>query len=140
MVRTAAEQALYDQKVKLADEYAAVRAGTLDGVSWYEVENDMSHWVDDLRADIGWGWPIASNVNEWKGRGYHLVGHPTNANIGHWVAVHGFKNSGSITHYADSVHGTDFGWGWELNVPAHSDYDSAHFEWLMSNNSNGFVW
>jgi Peptidase_C39 like family len=112
---------------------------TWKGVSWYEVENDMSHWVDDLRADIGWGWPIASNVNEWNGSGYHLVGHPTNATIGHWVAVHGYKDSGDTTYYADSVHGTTF-WSWSDDVPAHSYISSARFEWLMSNNSKGFVW
>ena len=108
------------------------------GTQYYSVENDTSQWVSDLGFDIVHGYPIAANVNEWSGRGYHLVGHPTNANIGHWVAAHGFKDEGAITRYADSVHGTTF-WSWSDDVPAHSDYNSARFEWLMSNNSKGYV-
>jgi hypothetical protein len=64
---------------------------------------------------------------------------PTNADIGHWVAVHGYKDSGDTSYYADSVHGTTF-WSWSDNVPAHSYISNAHLEWLMSNNSKGFVW
>lgn len=109
------------------------------GVAWYEVENDMSQYEADLKADIGWGWPIAANINEWNGRGYHLVGHPTNADIGHWVAVHGYKDSGNTSYYADSVHGTTF-WSWSDNVPAHSYISNTRLEWLMSNYSKGYIW
>ncbi len=255
VVRSAAEQALYDQKVKIAQEYAAVRAGKLDyatyaadynayaaanglssshvspntvtmsentlalnqqkqytsyycgpataeeilnylgvttgphgesltqghlggscakgylctdqegGTDWYYnadyprpmkntltdwsgyqyyVETDMNQWVSTLLSDIDTGFPIASNVREWKdtdGGQYWLAGHPSNGTYtsGHWVAVHGYKNSGNTTYYADSVHGTTF-WSWSGSVPAHSYIGNLAFKWLMSNNSRGFIW
>lgn len=114
---------------------------TWKGVSWYEVENDMSKFVADLKADIGWGWPIAANTYERTGKANpHLKGHPTDHPIGHWIAVHGYKDSGDMTYYADSVHSTDFNWGWEDDVPTHSYIATEDLEWLMSNDSKGFLW
>ena len=100
----------------------------------------MSDWVEDLKADIGWGWPLASNVHEVAGSQHpHLVGHPVGSVIGHWIAVHGYKNSGATSYYADSVHGTTF-WSWSDDVPAHSYIDSDDLEWLMSDYPKGFLW
>lgn len=67
------------------------------------------------------------------------LGRPHDRDIGHWVAVHGHKDSGGTTYHADSIHGATF-WSWADDVPAHSYIDRDNFEWLMSNNSKGFVW
>lgn len=48
-------------------------------------------------------------------------------------------DSGATTRYADSVYGTTF-WPWSDDVPGHSYIDSDRFEWLMSNNSKGYIW
>lgn len=110
------------------------------GIDYYVVEKDTDLWVDDMIWSIsGMGNPIAANTYERANTGYHLVGHPVGSTIGHWVAVHGYKNGGSTTRYADSVYGTTF-WSWSDKVPGHSDFISARFGWLMSNNSKGYVW
>lgn len=109
-------------------------------IDYYLVANDTDTWIDDMIWSIsGMGNPIASNVNEWKGRGYHLVNHPTNLDIGHWVAVQGYKSSGSSTRYVDSIWGTDF-WPWSGDVEAHNYIPTSQFKWLMNNHSKGYIW
>jgi len=84
--------------------------GKVDSASQKKEANDLVVGIDE-----------AANAST-----PHLVGHPTNIVISHWISASGYRNSGSDTYYADSVHGTSF-WSWSKNVPA--------FSWLPSGNT-----
>lgn len=94
-------------------------------------------WELDLRSDIDGGWSIAGNVVESAG-GPHLVGHPTNETIYHWIAVMGYTNYGDYTTYVDSVHGDTQFWSWAANVPAQSTIDSGSLTTML--NGRGYIW
>ncbi len=93
----------------------------------------------DLVLDIDNAHPVAIDVYEVANTGYHLVGHPTNRTISHWVAAYGYASSGATTNYADSVHGVSTSViSWAASVPAYSPFASARFFSLF--NTYGFVW
>lgn len=97
-----------------------------------------STWQSDLTADVDNGWAIAGNTVEYSGTNNpHLVGHPTDLTIYHWIGIYGYQNYGNYTMYADSIHGTTF-WSWAVNVPATSSYSSSSMTTLL--NGRGFVW
>lgn len=99
-----------------------------------------STWQSDLTWDVDNGWAIAGNTVEYSGsQNPHLVGHPANLTIYHWIGIYGYQNYGNFTMYADSIHGTNFWPSWDGNVPAYTtDYPSSTMTTLL--NGRGFVW
>jgi hypothetical protein len=96
-----------------------------------------STWEADLKTDIDSGWAIAGNVVEYAG-GAHLVGHPTNETIYHWIAITGYTGFDTYTTYVDSVHGDTQFWSWAANVPPQSTISSGTMTSLL--NGRGYVW
>lgn len=97
-------------------------------------------FVQDLATDIGEGWPVVIGVQEEDGTGPHLTGHPTNQQINHWVAAHGYTNYGNGTTYDDSVSGDGWIWPWAYNVPPSSTIPSANMYTMMAQGGFGWVW
>jgi uncharacterized membrane protein len=118
---------------------------TLTNSSWYSAVNGTgvrggftsATWQADLGFDIDNGWAIAGNIVEYAG-GAHLVGHPGDKTIYHWIGIYGYSSSGASTRYADSVHGDTGFWPWAANVPAYSTISSSTMTTLL--NRRGFVW
>ncbi len=119
---------------------------TLTNSSWYSAVNGsgVAHggftqatWQADLGFDIDNGWAIAGNIVEYAG-GVHLVGHPGDKTIYHWIGIYGYSSSGGATRYADSVHGDTGFWTWAVNVPAYSTISSSSMTTML--NRRGFVW
>ena len=93
-------------------------------VSWYATWSGSSSYTTWLTYDIDNGFPLVAGIYERASSSTpHLVGHPTNIVISHWIAMNGYSSSGAQTYYADTVHGTSF-WSWSPNVPA--------FSWIAS--------
>jgi hypothetical protein len=89
---------------------------------------NTAQWESDLTIDIStWGQPIAGNLVEYSG-GIHLVGHPQNQTIGHWIAIYGYNLNGQNTLYGDSVSGDSWIWSWAANVPPYSSFSSSWTE------------
>jgi hypothetical protein len=95
-------------------------------------------WQADLGFDIDNGWSIAGNIVEAANTDPHLVGHPRNRWMWHWIAIYGYTSSGANTSYADSIHGASGFGSWAANVPAKSTISSANMTKLL--NGRGFVW
>lgn len=94
---------------------------------WYAISSGATNYVSWLTYDVDYHYPLVVGIDEAANASTpHLVGHPTNIVISHWISASGYRNSGSDTYYADSVHGTSF-WSWSKNVPA--------FSWLPSGNT-----
>jgi hypothetical protein len=95
--------------------------------AWYAVSSRATNYTTWLVYDIDNYHPLAVAVRELaNGSTPHLVGHPMNIQIDHWIAASGYQSAGASTYYADSVHGTTF-WSWGANVPA--------FSWISSGSS-----
>jgi len=60
----------------------------------------VSTYEGHLMADINAGYGLVGDVHEVPG-GPHLAGHPVSEEIFHYIAIDGYFNSGSTTHYAD---------------------------------------
>ena len=101
--------------------------------------NTYTVYESDLYADIGEGWSVILAVQEEKNAGPHLVGHPTNIVINHWVASYGYTEYGGNTAYADSVHGAG-SIPWNSSVPAYSTISSYNMWVMMSQGTFGWVW
>jgi hypothetical protein len=106
------------------------------GQSFYAAQYapSLTTYIADVTVDIYLGWPVAANVVEEANNTVHLVGHPTNQTIYHWVAIKGYNTNGNNTTYVDSVHGTTF-WSWSPNVPAQSTIPSNNM-YIMVNGKN----
>jgi hypothetical protein len=119
---------------------------TLTNSSWYVAVNGSgvqggftnTTYEADLTTDIYLGWPIAGNTVEIANQGPHLIGHPSNLGLNHWIAIYGYTSNGAYTKYADSIAGDAWIWSWAANVPAYSTYDSPDMTTLL--NGRGFVW
>lgn len=113
--------------------YVAVNGSGIAGGGF-----SQTTWQNDMVYDINHGWALAGNIIEYANQDPHLVGHPRNQTILHWIAVYGYDNNGGNTWYADSVHGDSWIWSWAANVPANSSFSSGSMTTLL--NQRGFVW
>lgn len=110
-------------------------AGYYEAVTWGAV--NTATFINDLQIDIYAGFPLLGNVSEVNGSP-HLVGHPLDQNILHWMAIYGYSSNGDNTSYADSVAGTTF-WYWSGDVPAYSGYTTSTLVTSMLAGM-GYVW
>jgi hypothetical protein len=105
-----------------------VGSATSSAINAYE--NDLEMDIAALRvALVGNAWEVPN--------GYHLVGHPGNAQIFHWFEIRGYQSSGASTMYEDSVHGAT-SIGWAGSVPAYSTLPSNHIVSIVG--GRGYVW
>ncbi len=114
------------------NDYVAV------GLPWVPSRSEIRTYERDLVTDInhGSGAPLAGDAYEVPG-GPHLVGHPADLTILHWFDIRGYRNSGAITDYEDSVHGaSSIGWG--ASVPAYSSLPSSAIVNIVG--ARGYDW
>ena len=105
-----------------------VSSATWSAINKYE--NDLEMDISAIRAPlVGDAWEVPN--------GYHLVGHPGNAQIYHWFEIRGYYGSGATTLYEDSVHGAT-SISWSSAVPAYSPLLSSHIVSIVS--GRGYVW
>jgi hypothetical protein len=105
-----------------------VSSATSSAISTYE--NDLEMDVSAIRAPlVGNAWEVPN--------GYHLVGHPGNAQIFHWFEIRGYFGSGTSTLYEDSVHGAT-SISWSGGVPAYSNLPSNQIVSIVG--GRGYVW
>ena len=125
-----------------------VMPGTLNyftNSSFYEAldansTNNYNAFASDLYTDIGQGWSVVIAVYEENNTTTpHLVGHPTNIVIKHWVASYGYTEYGANTAYADSVHNAT-SISWHQSVPAYSTISSYNMWIMMNQGGYGWVW
>jgi hypothetical protein len=105
---------------------------------WSPTRKQIRTYETDLVADINHrgGVPLAGDAYEVPG-GPHLVGHPAYATIFHWFDIRGYRHSGAITDYEDSVHGAT-SIGWSGSVPAYSALPSATIVYILG--ARGYDW
>jgi hypothetical protein len=114
------------------NDYVAV------GLPWVPSRSELRTYERDLVTDInhGSGAPLAGDAYEVPG-GPHLAGHPASQTIFHWFDIRGYRNSGAITDYEDSVHGaSSIGWG--ASVPAYSSLASSAIVNIVG--ARGYDW
>jgi hypothetical protein len=105
-----------------------VGSATSSAIQTYE--NDLEMDISSIRAAVvGNAWEVPG--------GYHLVGHPANAQIFHWFEIRGYYGSGGTTLYEDSVHGAA-SISWSGSVPAYSSLPSYQIVSIVS--GRGYVW
>jgi hypothetical protein len=105
---------------------------------WSPTSKQIATFEADLVTDVNTagGLPLAGNAYEVAG-GPHLVGNPVNQTIMHWIDIRGYRNSGAVTDYEDSVHNaTAIGWG--LNVPAYSSLATSTIVDILG--ARGYDW
>lgn len=88
-------------------------------------------FINNLSADVAVSSPIAGLAYEVAG-GPHLVGHPVNQTIGHWIEIGGYNTGTSQVWYADSAQNP-----WP-NVPAYSWFDMYTMEVILG--GAGYIW
>lgn len=106
--------------------------------------NTLSVYENDLPTDIKTGWPVAIGVQENPdtptSHTPHLVGHPTNITIQHWVGAYGFSNYGATTLYDDSVYNApSVSWYQDVTSPQNPISSSDMFT-MMEQGGYGWVW
>lgn len=108
------------------------------GLPWVPTAAQIAVYETDLVTDINHngGVPLAGDAYEVPG-GPHLVGHPADQTIYHWFDIRGYRNSGAITDYEDSVHGAS-SIGWAGTVPAYSSLPSATIVDIVG--ARGYDW
>lgn len=115
--------------------------------TWYVTQVGHQHdtsltvadYTADLVLDIDNAHPVAIDVYEQANTGPHLVKHPTNKIILHYVAAYGYDSSGATTMYADSVHGVPTSIiSWAAAVPAYSPFSNSSMFTLFS--PFGYTW
>jgi Tfp pilus assembly protein PilV len=116
----------YQGRNYYAPQYVA--SATSSAISTYE--NDLMYDISAIRA------PVVGDAWEVPG-GYHLNGHPGNAQIFHWFEIRGYYSYGATTLYEDSVHGAT-SISWSGNVPAYSSLPSYQIVSIVS--GRGYVW
>jgi len=105
---------------------------------WSPTNKQVRTYENDLVTDINRhdGAPLAGNAYEVPG-GPHLVGHPANQEIAHWFDIRGYRKSGTITEYEDSVHGAP-SIGWSTAVPAYAAMSSRTIVYILG--ARGYDW
>lgn len=115
------------------------RTGSYSG--FYRLSSSSFSAADfkrDFTADIDSSWPVGGNAWEVAGsQNPHLVGHPTNTDIFHWIAIYGYGSSGDTVAYADSVHNAP-SVSWYASVPAYSSISTSTMATIL--NGRGYVW
>jgi hypothetical protein len=108
------------------------------GLPWVPTASQIKVYQTDLVTDLNHngGVPLAGDAYEVPG-GPHLVGHPVNQTIYHWFDIRGYRKSGAITDYQDSVHGAS-SIGWAAAVPAYSSLPSATIVNIVG--ARGYAW
>jgi hypothetical protein len=108
------------------------------GLPWVPTAAQAAAYETDLVTDINHngGVPLAGDAYEVPG-GPHLAGHPANQTIYHWFDIRGYRNSGAITDYEDSVHGAS-SIGWAATVPAYSSLPSVTIVDIVG--ARGYDW
>jgi hypothetical protein len=86
-------------------------------------------FYNHLVADVAVSSPVAGLAWEVVG-GPHLVGHPANQNIGHWIEIGGYNST--QVWYADSATSV-----WS-SVPRYSWYDTNNMEIILG--GAGYIW
>jgi len=90
----------------------------------------VSAYESHLKSDINAGEGLVGNAYEVPG-GPHLPGHPDHL-IYHYIAIDGYSNNGSTTHYADPATTV-----WST-VPAYSNISSSLLVRIMG--GRGYYW
>lgn len=92
---------------------------------------------DNMTYDIDRNWLVGGNAWEVAGsQNPHLVGHPTNVDIYHWIAIYGYANWGDTTYYADPASGaSSLGW---TSVPRYSGISTNTLAVILD--GRGYVW
>ncbi|HEX6292742.1 MAG TPA: C39 family peptidase [Herpetosiphonaceae bacterium] len=92
---------------------------------------------DNMTYDIDRNWPVGGNAWEVAGsQNPHLVGHPTNTDIFHWIAIYGYANWGDTTYYADPASGaSSLGW---TSVPRYAGISTNTLAVILD--GRGYVW
>jgi hypothetical protein len=106
---------------------------------WSPTRRQLHRYERDLVADVNHrhhGVPLAGNAYEVPG-GPHLIGHPAGETVFHWFDIRGYRKSGKITDYEDSVHGAP-SVGWSAGVPAYSQLSSRVIVNILG--ARGYVW
>jgi hypothetical protein len=105
---------------------------------WSPTARQVRTYEIDLVTDINHngGAPLAGNAYEVPG-GPHLVGNPLDQTIFHWFDIRGYRDSGAVTDYEDSVHGAS-SIGWSGAVPAYSSLSSATIVDIVG--ARGYDW
>lgn len=119
-----------------------VGSGFYEAVDAYDsqTDNTTSTFESDLLTDINSGWPVVIGIAEFANTDPHLVGHPRDLTIYHWVAANGYFSSGADVNYDDSIHGDTQFWSWASNVPASSEFATSDMNTLMAQGGYGWVW
>jgi hypothetical protein len=105
---------------------------------WSPTPAQIRAYEIDLVTDINYagGVPLAGNAYEVAG-GPHLVGHPVNQTVFHWLDIRGYAASGGVTDYEDSVHGAS-SIGWSSAVPAYAELASSTIVSILG--ARGYDW
>jgi hypothetical protein len=90
----------------------------------------VSGYESHLKSDINAGEGLVGNAYEVPG-GPHLAGHPDHL-IYHYIAIDGYSNNGSTTHYADPATTV-----WST-VPAYSNISSSLLVRILG--GRGYYW
>jgi len=71
-------------------------------LSYSPTSSERSTFVQNLMFDVNNGWPVGGDA--WEEAYYpHLVGHPYNQTIFHYIEIGGYGSSGGTVYYADSA-------------------------------------
>jgi len=107
---------------------------------WYAVSQGSSGYPSWLVYDVDNGYPVVVDVYEKASASTpHLVGHPTDRVIMHWISARGYSSTGANSRYADSVHGSPVSWA--SSVPAYSwiSSGSSGLSYMMDTIPYGYV-
>ncbi|PWK16459.1 C39 family peptidase [Tumebacillus permanentifrigoris] len=104
-----------------------------------EASPSAATFKSDVTYTIDKGYPVSADVVE-NANGTHLVGHPTNLTIYHWIAIDGYSASGDNTQYADSASGGQgFSTAWNTaSIPTKSTLNSSTIAGMTS--GRGIIW
>jgi hypothetical protein len=103
------------------------------GMAWMSdppTTQQKADFSNRLAQDVSQSSPIAGLAYEVAG-GPHLVGHPVNQNIGHWIEIGGYNST--QVWYADSATSV-----WPNTVPTYSWFDTSTMEIILG--GAGYIW
>ncbi|SDT41252.1 C39 family peptidase [Microlunatus soli] len=122
---------------------AAINSVAPAGVRYYAqglntspTSGEKSTFKTRLVTDVNDGYGIAGNA--WEiANGPHLVGHPADRQIFHWIPIRGYSNSGGNTHYVDPASGAA-SISWSGGVPKSSAITTDKMVTILG--GRGYVW
>lgn len=91
--------------------------GFYEAIAWAGQPNSsqVASFQTQVTSDIDSNYPAMGDAYEVQGYD-HLVGHPTNLTIYHWITFTGYDSSGAQLQYADSVYGDGSNTSWSGSV------------------------